>query len=1072
MHQARDCLLTSQEGLPLVFLTPKQATFQIERLLLEANGLEGFTRLQIVSFDRLATFLLSYRQEGVDDILSEDGKLMILRGLVIKHRDRLEAFHKMAGQVGFATHLKSLFRELHQHGIGPLQLSKLAQQEDLPIATRRKLGDLSFLLSAYHDWLCHHHLEDSDRLLEIATATIRQDPSLLRIEALWLDGFAEMTPTEIDFLVALLPCVNSSTLAFCLDQFPSSSLSWLSRWASVSGTFLRLFDQVASLLNHRPKVEILPRHAHQSRFASQPMLAALERGWNEDVPEEGHNDSAHSDDAIRVLRCPSQDREAEQAAQTIKRAIEQGIRFRECAIFVRDLGPYLPMIRRCLASSGIPYYVDQRESISHHPLIVFVLSTIRLIAFRWQTEDWIRILKTGLVRVEESWIWQIENTAINYGWNGEDWLKPIDANPSLKNASALEVGRQQSTTAFLHHYRSLTTKAGAATALPIEAATLVSTFRALFDQLKVQETLNEWTQAKTRQASTSIQHQQVWERLESWLDNVEKEFSDEALEPSEWLSIFETSLKQLTVGVVPQTLDQVLVGAIDRTRSPRIKVAIVMGLNDQVFPGPIQRPVILTESDRQLLSQHQIGGRLSSRIALSRETFLAYIALTRASEQLLLTFSETAPDGRTLERSPILDHVFRLFPRLKETSCPETMLRALETPAPHIETVAANLSKDAIGRLLGNNLKTSVSALEEFAACPFHYFASRTLRLKPTETYEIEPRHRGTLQHELLRLFHSEVQEAGLHWRDLNPSKAQALIFRLSEGLIEHVERKLFATDASSRISAVMLTENVADLVSQAILWFDQYTLDPVLSELAFGTAESELTGWEIPLEGERTLTLRGIIDRIDVTELANGSLGVVVVDYKSSARSLDKRKLQSGLQLQLPAYLAFLVRHNHWLQSHPRLKHLTSVEPIGAFYLGLNPKRQKHSSSKKSTNKDKSFQFSGIFNNDSLRSLDCREGEQRGDQIKYAINKDGSFSKRGHEGVSAQALETFLETVTSKLQDFGQLIYQGTIHANPYREGSTTACDYCDFKPLCRFHPTRHAFRPLMPSNQPEGKS
>ena len=90
--------------------------------------------------------------------------------------------------------------------------------------------------------------------------------------------------------------------------------------------------------------------------------------------------------------------------------------------------------------------------------------------------------------------------------------------------------------------------------------------------------------------------------------------------------------------------------------------------------------------------------------------------------------------------------------------------------------------------------------------------------------------------------------------------------------------------------------------------------------------------------------------------------------------------------------------------------------------------------------------------------ALDCREGEQRGDQIKYAINKDGSFSKRGH-GVSAQALETFLETVTGKLQDFGQLIYQGTIHANPYREDRRPPAITAISSPTCRFHPPATLF-------------
>src|SRR3989442_14610670 len=52
-------LKSSPEGLPLVLLAPKQATFQLERQLLAGPDLPGYTRLQILSFERLAEFVLA-----------------------------------------------------------------------------------------------------------------------------------------------------------------------------------------------------------------------------------------------------------------------------------------------------------------------------------------------------------------------------------------------------------------------------------------------------------------------------------------------------------------------------------------------------------------------------------------------------------------------------------------------------------------------------------------------------------------------------------------------------------------------------------------------------------------------------------------------------------------------------------------------------------------------------------------------------------------------------------------------------------------------------------------------------
>src|SRR5262245_65095694 len=60
LTEIRDALRASAEGPPLLLLTPKQATFQLERQLLADPSLPGYTRLQILSFQRLAEFIVSH----------------------------------------------------------------------------------------------------------------------------------------------------------------------------------------------------------------------------------------------------------------------------------------------------------------------------------------------------------------------------------------------------------------------------------------------------------------------------------------------------------------------------------------------------------------------------------------------------------------------------------------------------------------------------------------------------------------------------------------------------------------------------------------------------------------------------------------------------------------------------------------------------------------------------------------------------------------------------------------------------------------------------------------------------
>src|SRR6266487_1960182 len=83
LAEIREALRESPEGPPLILLAPKQATFQLERQLLADKSLHGYTRLRIVSFERLAEFILEAQRVAPPQTLSEEGRVMVLRALLL-----------------------------------------------------------------------------------------------------------------------------------------------------------------------------------------------------------------------------------------------------------------------------------------------------------------------------------------------------------------------------------------------------------------------------------------------------------------------------------------------------------------------------------------------------------------------------------------------------------------------------------------------------------------------------------------------------------------------------------------------------------------------------------------------------------------------------------------------------------------------------------------------------------------------------------------------------------------------------------------------------------------------------
>ena len=150
-----------------------------------------------------------------------------------------------------------------------------------------------------------------------------------------------------------------------------------------------------------------------------------------------------------------------------------------------------------------------------------------------------------------------------------------------------------------------------------------------------------------------------------WLDNLALAFPREALPLRDWLPILEAGLANLTVGVIPPVLDEVLIGAIDRARNPDLKFALVLGVNETIFPAA---PAAAGDFDG--CRPRRIGARRfllgpDLRERLSRERFYGYIACTRASEKLAVTFSRHDADGKTLNPSPFISHLRWLFPKLE-----------------------------------------------------------------------------------------------------------------------------------------------------------------------------------------------------------------------------------------------------------------------------------------------------------------------------------------------------------------------------------------------------------------------
>ena len=1103
LAEIRRELLASPDGPPLLLLAPKQATFQLERQLLDHPDLHGYTRLHILSFERLASFVLNNLGITTRETLGEDGRVMVLRALLMQKQSELKVFRASARLTGFAQQLSLLLREFQRHQLSPTHLDKLASDPAAPPSLRDKLHDLALLLRAYVDWLKTHQLQDANSVLDVAATALNHEgkmqPAAVFIQQMWLDGFAEMTPQEMELLAALVPHCGQVTMAFCLESEPPSQPSWLSTWSVVAQTFRRCHARLAALDNCRVTVETLANTSGHGRFSASEPLRQLEANWSRTIPttlssSDGVRGSSEITPAIQLVTCADAEAEAIFAAREILRHVRNGGRYRECAVIVRSLDSHQATLDRTFRRYEIPFFMDARESVAHHPLAELTRFALRTLAFNWRHDEWFGALKTGLVPVPDTEIDWLENLALARGWEGSVWHKPISIGDNESLAAHVETLRQKLVPPFLALAKL--------TATPVTGTQLSAALRDLWRELDVERTLDKWSStnnsnAHERQAEV---HKTVLTQMASWLDNVEHAFANEPLPLRDWLPVIEAGLAGLTVGVVPPALDQVLIGAIDRSRNPEIKLAAIVGLNEGVFPATPAAGRLLTDADRTSLEKQDIYLGPTQRQRLGHERYLGYIAVTRASQRLVLTRAARSAKDQPLNPSPFFEHIKRITGATEQTfSASENvwdsehlselaapLLRLLEVPKPprsvpvlghsNVETrgsfesdqtsqnpnaaapedgrtpqpeaellqlpallplvekwrqvQAANTSRlnpAVVEKLFTRELKSSVSRLEEFAACPFKFFAASGLRLKERKEFQFDDRDKGTFHHNVLEEFHRRVIASGRRWRDLAPTEAANLAESIARELLPAYENGKFLRDGAARFTSEHLIERLRQLIATLIAWMPQYDFDPTACEIAFSDAGDGLPAWRFELPNGHALKLTGRIDRVDLLKRDDQTALAVVVDYKSRVRALDAVKFHNGLELQLLSYLGVL----NQLRDIEKLFSVKSLAPAGVFYVPLNggAVNTKADRADVLASDDESrraaYQHSGRFLGDELAHFDNRN-VSKGDQFKFDKKKDGGFKKVGNEALPAAEFNQLRETVEGHLRDYGQQIFTG----------------------------------------------
>lgn len=1128
LDEIRDKLRADPLGPPLVLLVPEQATFQTEQAMAETPDLHGFMRVQVLSFRRLA-FRILQETGGLAVVpIHDNGKAMLLHKVLETRRDELRLFKGGSTETGLIARLNELLTEWKRYAVSAGRLNEISREEPedkdkafTPLLVD-KLHDLSLIYGDMERELSGRWMDGEDMLARLAVGASAS--AWLADAEIWLDGFHGFTPGEMAVVEALLRKAKRVSVALCVDkpcaagERPDELLTFHPT-AETSAKLCELAESAG--VSVEPPAMLEP--VVSPRYAGNPVLAFLERNWERrsavwtgdsallrpDMPAGGL--SLHAASNRRA--------EAEATARDMLRRVrEQGCRWRDMAVFVRRMEDYADLLSAVLTDYGIPFYLDGKASVDHHPLVELIRSALECVTGGWKSEAVFRCAKTDLLgtasrRVSRDEVDRLENYALAAGIDGWRWhddraWRPLGRG-DLEDETDTGAEFAPETNVHLPVRDALLTPLRNMEGRMKRADSVRGLCEALYaflEETGAADTLERWSAADAAagQPGRSAVHRPLWDGVMNLLDQLVELMGDGKPDAAMFSGMVDSGLSELKLGAVPPSLDAVLVGSPERTRSDRLKTVYLLGVSDGVWPMRMPENGLLSEPERDRLAAAGLAMAPSAQRRLLDERFLAYLAFTAPSEHLWLSWPLADDEGAGLLPSEWISRLRRRFPGMPvrgEAAEPQAgepeedqlafaahpgralthvvarlrLFRNGEPPAPGwwsvynwlVEQVTWNgklkrllaslkysneekpLGPETSLLLYGDRLQASVSRMERFVACPFRHFASHGLRLRERRLYRVDAPDIGQLFHAALRQTTEKLFSPGGSAADAAAWQREAAA--AVERLMPRVQSQILLSSHRHMAMARKLREIVAQ--ASAMLGEQAKLSDfrPVGLELGFGP-DAPLPPLTLDLGGKRAMDIVGRIDRVDAADTPDGLL-LRIMDYKSGAVKLKLDEVAQGLTLQMLAYLDVVVTHApHWLGK--------PAKPAGVLYFHVRnpllPTTNGLSAAEAQAAMFRQFRMHGLVlaDGEAVKRMDgMLESSAKSSVIPVEFKKDGSFSARSQVADKGQ-WDVLRSSVRGQIRKIGKRIVDGDVAIAPYRMDKRIPCAHCEYRPVCQFDP------------------
>lgn len=1086
-----------EPGRNFLIIVPDQFTMQTQKDLVMRSDRGGILNIDVLSFGRLSHRILEEVGTKEMPVLDDTGKSLVLQKIAADLKEQLPAMGSLLHKQGYIHEVKSAISEFMQYGISTQDMDKLIASAEKRGALAMKLRDLKTLYRGFQDYIRDHFITTEETLDVLRRSLVKS--KILPDSVVVFDGFTGFTPIQNRLIQELMRVCEETIVAVTIGEEEDPY-----QMDGEQKLFHLSKKTVADLVKLAAEAEVTRGEdvfvkGGPNRFTEAPALCYLEQN----LFRYQYEPYTEKQCEIRMFEALSPREEVHQTALYIRKLIrEEGLTYRDIAVVIGDLEGYASYVETEFGQLEIPCFLDRTRGIVLNPMIEYIKSVLQLYIRDFSYDTVFHFLRSGMADISREEIDELENYVIRTGARGYRTYSRLFTRRTeeMQQGSGQEdTERAEETMERLNRIRQqfADTVEILHMAPRAKAGEYVDHLYDFLEQNQVQQKLLNYQQRFEQEGdlAKAREYAQIYRLVMDLLDQIYELLGEEEISLQEFADILEAGFGEITVGTIPQNVDRIVVGDMERTRLKQVKVLFFLGVNDGNIPKNASKGGIISDMDREFLIESGTEMAPSPRQQMYIQRLYLYLNMTKPSQRLYLSYAKVNSDGKGIRPSYLIDTVRKLFPQLaveypqnrsrleqiegrqegarylaeelreyadgtlreEERQDFYLMYRAYEadpegrdrlTAAAFRRYKESGLSRIVARALYGRQLENSVSRLETYAACACRHFLQYGLSLQEREEFGFEVSDMGNVYHAVLENFAGKLAESGRTWWDFDENFATQAIKEAVEGYAATYGETVLYSSARNEYAITRMSRILTRTVLTLQQHLKQGSFQPDDYELSFRFAE-DLDSIHVDLSEEEKMHLQGRIDRIDVSEDAE-HVYVKVIDYKSGNKKFDLAALYYGLQLQLVVYM------NAAMELESRKHPDKEIVPAALLYYHIDDPTIETpvELTQEQINEEilTKLRMNGVVNSDPavVERLD-RFLQDKSKVIPVEKKKDGSFSARS--GIlSREELHVVSAYVDTKIRQIGREILDGKIAANPYEKGNEEACTYCAYKKVCGF--------------------